>query len=86
MGDDGARYVADLLFANETITYINVCNNSIHTDGSNAIFDAVQNNTVITSLLIAKNKIKDEGVKNIAKAIEKYEYKIWIHIWLDMLH
>lgn len=77
MGDDGARYIADLLFANQSITDVNVCNNSIHTDGSNAIFEAVQSNSVLATLVVAKNKIRDEGVKKIAWAIERYAHYLF---------
>jgi len=71
MRNPGARFLANELRTNRTITSLNLSFNYIGPTGAEALAEALKSNKTVTSLNLENNNIGDKGAKAIADLLAK---------------
>ena len=69
IGDEGAKYIADMLAANKTLQMITLIKNNIGDQGAQSIATSLAVNTGIHAMYLQDNKITDVGGEKIAAAL-----------------
>jgi Ran GTPase-activating protein (RanGAP) involved in mRNA processing and transport len=69
LGDEGARYLANTLRLNTSITTLVLETNNISSEGAGAIADALATNTTLAMLDLTGNNIRSQGARAIADAL-----------------
>jgi Ran GTPase-activating protein (RanGAP) involved in mRNA processing and transport len=67
--DDGRAILQRLRNNDDTLTTLNLSNNSINSDGAKALADALKSNTALTTLNLSNNSIHDLGAVALACAL-----------------
>ena len=71
IGDEGAKYIAEALTKNSTLTHLYLSYNQIGDKGAKYIAGALAKNSTLTHLDLGSNQIGDEGAKHIEKILSK---------------
>eukprot|EP01091_Cochliopodium_minus_P017014 TRINITY_DN6553_c0_g1_i1.p1 TRINITY_DN6553_c0_g1~~TRINITY_DN6553_c0_g1_i1.p1 ORF type:complete len:1306 (-),score=404.33 TRINITY_DN6553_c0_g1_i1:50-3841(-) len=69
LGDEGARYLKEILKINNFIKKLNLFNNNIQNRGIVYLAEALKINNTLTSLNLSANKIGDNGVIALSKSL-----------------
>ena len=70
IGDEGAKYIADMLVVNKTLQKIYLSNNNISDKGADSIAASLVINKSIRSIWLRNNKIGDQGAEKLADAFQ----------------
>ena len=70
IGAEGAKYVAEALKVNTSLTEIRLYSNNIGAEGAKYVAEALKVNTSLTEINLAGNNIGDEGAKYVAEALK----------------
>ncbi len=68
IGDEGAKYVAEALKVNTSLTKIDLADNNIGDEGAKDVAEALKVNTSLTKIYLAGNYIGDEGQQSLREA------------------
>ena len=67
---EGAKYVAEALKVNISLTEIDLNLNNIGAEGAKYVAEALKVNTSLTKIYLSSNNIGDEGAKYVAEALK----------------
>jgi len=78
--DEGAKYIADALKVNQTLTEIDLYGNKIGDGDVKHLAEALEVNKTLTFMNLASNNIGDNGVIHILNMLQKHKTPLHVDL------